>query len=172
MAALLACALLAGCATRIDTSQRNTDPPQIRLGSYSRVLTAPLVLHPKVEVERESEAVQRIEKGLAKCLSDTLGAMPLGGTAPASPALLVTPEIVEMKKVSVGMRLLAGPFAGSSAILLRLTFRDTGRDEVIASPVFFARGNAIGGSYSAGATDNRMLTRIVTLACRYMQQHR
>ncbi|MCW5729741.1 MAG: hypothetical protein KIT20_03200 [Alphaproteobacteria bacterium] len=130
------------------------------------------MLGPKVEEERESAAVQRIENGLADCLSDTLGAMPLGSTAPASPALLIVPEIVEMKKVSVGMRLLAGPFAGSSAILLRLTFRDSGRDEVVASPVFYARGNAIGGSYTAGATDNRMLTRIVTLACRYVQQHR
>lgn len=174
MAAFLACTLLAACATRIDTSERNTKPPRTKLGSYERVLIAPLVLGPNVNEERDSAAVERVEFGIGECLAEKLGAMPRDGIPPAPNVrtLVAAPEIVEMKKVSVGARLLAGPFAGSSAILLRVAFSEAASGETIASPVFYARGNAIAGSYTAAATDNRMLTRIVALACRYIEQHR
>jgi len=50
--------------------------------------------------------------------------------------------------------------AGSSAVLMQVTFRDGNTGEIIADPEFYRAANAYAGGWSMGATDNLMLDDI------------
>jgi len=85
---------------------------------------------------------------------------------------VIEPAIVDLKKVDTAERIFAGAFAGSSAVLLRTRYTDTGSGDVLAAPVFYAKANAMGGAWTFGSTDNAMLTRIVDEACNYAKRNR
>ena len=51
--------------------------------------------------------------------------------------------------------------AGSSAVIIEVTFTDTETGDVIAQPQFYRSAGALSGGRSIGVSDNRMLEEIV-----------
>jgi hypothetical protein len=74
--------------------------------------------------------------------------------------LVIKPVISEVKFISGGKRFWAGALAGSSAVILDVTFTEKETGKLIAKPTFYARAAAMGGAWSIGSTDNVMLVRI------------
>ena len=62
--------------------------------------------------------------------------------------------------------------AGSSAVLMQVTYRDSSTGEIIADPEFFRKAGAWSGAMSIGAADNRMLEDIAEDVVRYSSNNR
>ncbi len=88
----------------------------------------------------------------------------------AEDVLIIKPFIEKIKFVSGERRVLFGAFAGSSAVVLRVDFID-GNKNVVSSPKFYQRAQAMGGGFSFGTTDNTMLFRIAKEASAYVRNH-
>lgn len=84
--------------------------------------------------------------------------------------IIIEPYVEKIKFVSGGKRFMFGAFAGSSAVVLKVTFVD-GNGNIIASPKFYQRAQAMGGGFSYGATDNTMLFRIAQEASAYIRKY-
>ncbi len=93
------------------------------------------------------------------------------GLAKAALAMKVDGKLVDLKKVNVSERFWVGPLAGSSAVLLKLKISDDGAKETVAEPTFYAKANAWGGAFTFAATDNAMLSRVVSDACDYARRN-
>jgi hypothetical protein len=57
--------------------------------------------------------------------------------------------------------------AGSSAVVMRVTYTDEDTGAVIASPDFYQHASAMGGAFSVGGSDNAMLVRVANLITTY-----
>jgi hypothetical protein len=88
---------------------------------------------------------------------------------PADGRTLVIQPIVEQMSFKHGAgRILLGPFAGSSGVLLRLNIKDS-NGRVIANPEFFQRAGAMAAGWTFGVHDNMMLTRVANLSTNYVK---
>ena len=164
----------AGCTTNIHAQNETIKPSKAPLGSYQTVSIRPLTVEKYGGDDGDKGAVSRIETELSSCLSSvfpTAKPLPREGDGPKG-ALLIEPAIVDLKKVDTAERIFAGAFAGSSAVLLRTRYTDTGSGDILAEPVFYAKANAQGGAWTFGITDNAMLSRIVDDACKYAKSNR
>ena len=84
--------------------------------------------------------------------------------------LIIEPCIKKIKFVRGAKRVFFGPLAGSSAIVMEVKFID-GYGDIIASPKFYQRAQAMGGAYSFGVTDNTMLFRIAQEVSAYIREY-
>jgi len=84
--------------------------------------------------------------------------------------IIIEPYVEKIKFVSGGKRVMFGAFAGSSAVVLKVTFIDL-NGNIIASPKFYQRAQAMGGAFSYGTTDNTMLFRIAQEASEYIRRY-
>ena len=66
----------------------------------------------------------------------------------------------EIKFIGGFARFMVGGMAGSSAVLMKVTFLNSETGKVVAEPEFYRAANGMGGGYSMGATDNLMLDQI------------
>jgi hypothetical protein len=166
IAALLSSVLLlAACATQIHEQDQTITPSKVKLGQFKRVTIKPIDTSAVPDIA--DRATQRLQESLSKCMAVVFkGIKPFDERATAG-GLVIEPIIVDMKKVNVAQRIFFGAMAGSSAALLKVRFVDYGKKDVLAEPVFYAKANAFGGAYSAGATDNDMLSRLPLQACDY-----
>lgn len=171
VAALL---LLAGCATQIHPKDQTIQPSKVRLGTFSTVVTKPLVVERMEGDPGDVRAVDRIRAELDQCLGSvfkTVSQVPADRSDFAPGTLVIEPAIEDLKKVNGAERFWVGPMAGSSAILLRVRYTDAGSRDIVASPVFYSKANAQAGTWTFGAADNNMLNRVVTLACSYARSN-
>jgi len=83
--------------------------------------------------------------------------------------LVITPVITEIKFISGGVRFWAGGLAGNSGMILFARFIDKKIGKEVAIPMFFARASSLGGTWTIGATDNLMLTRVATRFTDYLE---
>ena len=161
--AALALPLLQGCATKIKASTSQNPPPEVAFSSYSRIEVKPVAFRAGYKGSRAG--LLKIQDNLTKDLAPSLvkwNAGPANGRS-----LVVEPVVEEMSFKRGARRVFLGPLAGSSGVLMRLTFRDnTGK--VIATPEFFQRTAAMSGGFTLGVLDNLMLTRVANLASRYV----
>jgi hypothetical protein len=81
--------------------------------------------------------------------------------------LQITPYIKEIKFVGGGARFWVSAMAGSSAVLMPATLRDSSNGEIIADPEFYRSSGAFAGAGTIGATDNRMLEDIAQDIVKY-----
>jgi hypothetical protein len=87
---------------------------------------------------------------------------------PANGRSLVIEPIVEQLEFKHGAkRVLLGPLAGSSGVLMRLKITDA-KGAVVATPEFFQRADAWAAGWVLGVHDNLMLTRVANLASQYI----
>jgi len=160
---LAALPLLNGCATSIKASSTHNPAPATAFSSYGRIDVKQVAFAPGYK--GNTDALAKIAANLNKDLGPSLtqwNSRPDNGRT-----LTVEPIVEEMSFKSTTKRVFLGPLAGSSGVLMRVTFRDnTGK--VIATPEFFQRANAMSGGFTLGVNDNMMLTRVAKLASSYM----
>jgi hypothetical protein len=161
--------LLAACATQIHEQKETIQPSKAKLGQFKRVTIKAIDTSAVPDIE--PKVTERIQDSLSKCMAVIFkGIKPFNERAAAG-SLVIEPSIVEIKKVNVAQRIFFGAMAGSSAALLKVRFVDSRKKDVLAEPVFYAKANAFGGAYSAGATDNDMLSRLPLQACDYSRDN-
>jgi hypothetical protein len=161
--AVLAAGMLQGCATKIKASSTDNPPPAKAFSAYSRIEVKPVVF--KEGYRGNQAGLAKIDENLKKDLAPKLAQW--NSRAATGSTLVIEPVVEEMSFKRIATRVFLGPFAGSSGVLMSVTFRDnTGK--VIATPQFFQRTAALSGGFTLGVQDNLMLTRVANLASGYI----
>lgn len=154
---------LQGCATKIKASSTQNPPPKEAFSGFSRIELRTVVF--KQGVAGDAAGLAKIDENLKKQLRDALpkwNATPDNGRR-----LVIEPVIEEMSFKHGAKRVLLGPMAGGSGVLMRLNVRDSNGQE-IASPEFFSLSGAWSGGFTLGVNDNLMLMRVAELAGKYV----
>lgn len=160
---VLALALVQGCATKIKASGLSNPPPAYAFNNYSRIVLKNVVF--KAGYRGDAAGLAKIDENVRKDLKGKLAEWNAG---PDNGRALVIEPVVEVLSFKHGAkRVLLGPLAGSSGVLMRVTIRDD-KGQLIASPEFFQRAAAMGAGFTMGVHDNLMLTRVANLASGYV----
>ncbi|RSZ58156.1 hypothetical protein HF313_00145 [Massilia atriviolacea] len=161
---LFGAVLLQGCgSTKIKASSASNPPPSEAFSAFGRIEVRPVVFGP--DVKADPDGLNKIEANIQKDLSASLlewNARPANGRT-----LVIQPVIEQMSFKRGAKRVLLGPLAGSSGVLLRLKIADN-RGRVVANPEFFQRAGAMSAGFTLGVHDNLMLTRVANLASNYV----
>jgi hypothetical protein len=163
-AMLASVTLVQGCATSIKASSAQNPPPAQAFSAYGRIQVKPVVFAPGVSGNTAALAKidQNLQHDLVKVLPEWNAARDNGRT------LVIEPVVEQMSfKGSVG-RVLLGPLMGSSGVLMRLNIRDD-KGNIVATPQFFQRANAMAAGWTFGVHDNLMLMRVANLSSGYIK---
>jgi hypothetical protein len=162
--------VLAGCATHINTTLSRNPPPTECLSGFERVELSPVKLAPSCAGQPANvRALIKIQENVSLNITPALARWNAAKKdAGAGRTLLIEPTVTEIKFINANARVWVGPIAGSSAVILRakITEKETGR--IVATPVFYSRASAMGGTFTVGVTDNLMLTRIADRLTDYL----
>jgi hypothetical protein len=104
-----------------------------------------------------------------RAIVDAHNAAHAGAAAPRT--LLITPEVIAIRFITGGKRLLFGGFGGKSWAVLRLHLTDRATGEAIADPRFEQRAFGLFAGYSLGAADKLMLARLSDMAAAYLRDN-
>ena len=156
-------ALLSGCATKIKASSVWNPPPAEVFSAYGRIEVKPVVF--KAGYQGDAAGLAKIESNFREELAASLvkwNQRPANGRT-----LVIEPVVEELSFKHGAKRILLGPLAGSSGVLMRVVIHDA-NGVVIANPEFFQRAAAMGAGFLWGIQDNLMLTRVGKLAGGYV----
>ena len=164
--AVLAGLLGTGCATNIRKPAMAPAPTEVKLSTFKQYILKPVAIAPAFSASSANQkACRKIETELFAQLSMALPGLEKaeadGAAAPKGKRVLVIePVIEEIKFIGGFARFMVGGMAGSSAVLMKVTFLNSETGKVVAEPEFYRAANGMGGGYSIGATDNLMLDQI------------
>lgn len=172
--AMLAGLIGGGCATTIRKPAMAPAPTEVKLSTFKQYTVKPVVLAPAfAENAANQKACAKINGELMSKLD-----MALSGLAKVDAAadqgkktLVIEPVIEEIKFIGGFARFMVGAMAGSSAVLMKVSFVDSATGEEIAAPEFYRAASSMGGGYSMGATDNLMLEQIAQDAADYAKMN-
>lgn len=154
--------LLHGCATKIKASSLTNPAPTEAFSNYGRIDVKPVVF--AQGYKGNQVALNKIAENFTHDLAPSIQKW---NSAPANGRTLTVEPVVEQISFKSGAkRVFFGPLAGSSGVLLRVTYRDQS-GKVVAAPQFFQRAGAMSGGFTLGVQDNLMLTRVAKLASEY-----
>jgi hypothetical protein len=157
-------ALLVGCATNIKPTVAFNPQPSEAFRNFDRFELAKLELPASYDNAANQRATVKIEENLQKGLTPRFEEWQGKGTTRGR-SLRIEPRIEEIKFVSVGSRIMVGAMAGSSAVRIKVAFRDAGSGGLIAEPEFYRSANAFTSTY--GVQDNLMLNSIAEAIVQY-----
>lgn len=164
---LAGCALFsAGCATQIKKPDSAPQPSLVKFSEFKAVEFVPIRIAPSyADASANKRAAQRIEKTLVEGLNIVFPGMKRieAGAADETPearTLRIEPVVVEIKFIGGAARFWVGAMAGSSAVLIEVSFIDRSTGDVVAKPQFYRSAGAYSGGYSMGASDNMMLDEV------------
>ncbi|MCX7089488.1 MAG: hypothetical protein NTV00_15735 [Methylococcales bacterium] len=170
---LITLLILSGCATTNITPEE-VPPNQkssMKFSEYKYVFIKPLTIATEFKDSNDNKkAVITIEEELFKHMLPVFQNLSeFKAYDPSKPGktLIIEPHIEKMKAVSGAARLWGGVLAGSSAVILKVSYIDATSKNVIAAPSFYQHANAWGAAYSNGKHDRSMFTRITELASAY-----
>jgi hypothetical protein len=165
--ALVAClagaALSSGCATSIKASGLQNPPPREAFSAFGRIEVKPVAF--KAGYDGDAAGLAKIESNFREEIGPALlkwNQRPDNGRR-----LVIEPVVDELSFKHGAKRVLLGPLAGSSGVLMHLSVRDASGVQV-ANPEFFQRAAAMAAGFQFGVHDNMMLTRVGKLAGRYV----
>ena len=163
-----------GCATQLRKPAGPPQPAKVKLSNFQAVEMNHVTISPRfASAEPNQKALRRIDQELLSCMHLIFPNLnKVEETDSDIRTLLIEPNIEEIKFIGGAARFWVGAMAGSSAVLMKVTYRDKATGEVIAEPEFYSRGDAWAGGYSVGATDNLMLDRIARDICNYTNSNR
>lgn len=162
VALVAAVPLLHGCATSIKASTLTNPAPTQAFSHYGRIVVKPVVF--AQGYKGNQAALNKIAENFVHDLAPSIQKW---NSAPANGRTLTVEPVVEQISFKSGAtRVFLGPFAGSSGVLMRVTYRDQ-NGKVVAEPQFFQRAGAMSGGFTLGVQDNLMLTRVAKLASEY-----
>lgn len=162
-ACLAGAALLGGCATKIKASGLQNPPPSQAFSSYGRIEVKPVAF--KAGYVGDAAGLAKIESNFQEEVGPALlkwNQRPDNGRR-----LVIEPVVDELSFKHGAKRVLLGPLAGSSGVLMHLSIRD-GNGVEVANPEFFQRAAAMAAGFQFGVHDNMMLTRVGKLSARYV----
>jgi hypothetical protein len=162
-AAVLSLSLLQGCATSIKASSASNPAPAEPFKGYGRIELRTAVF--RSGLAGDQSGLKKIDENIKKDLAASLenwNKRPDNGRT-----LVIEPVVEELEFKHGAKRVLLGPLAGSSGVLLRVNFRDNS-GKTVANPEFFQRAGAMAAGFVFGVHDNLMLTRVATLASGYV----
>jgi hypothetical protein len=144
-------------------------PPAVLLNGYQRFELAPIRMNAPFAGQKGNEVAR--EK-LQENLDERVGAVlkqwnEKSADAPAR-ILLIEPEIRYIRFITGGKRFFGGGFAGASSIMVKVRLTDKETGQVVGEPDFYQHANAIGATWTFGATDKTMLIRISSMLRGYL----
>jgi hypothetical protein len=159
---LIATAGLCAQATHIKLNITQNPPPAEKFSAFTSFEMPAVVLGPPYSGDASYRRILgKIQENVSHNMSSLLPSWNAAGVAlTPKRTLLIESVVTEIKFVSGTKRFWLGPILGSSAVILNAKITDKETGKVVASPVFYARAQAMGGTFTIGATDNLMLTRI------------
>ena len=165
-AAIGAALLMTGCATKIKASSAQNPPPTEAFAGYGRIEIKPVVF--KAGYVGDTAGLAKIDENFRVELAASLAEWnrrPANGRT-----LVIEPVIDELSFKHGAKRVLLGPLAGSSGVLMHVSIHDA-NGTVIANPEFFQRAAAMSAGMLWGIQDNLMLTRVGKLAAGYVMSN-
>lgn len=167
IAVIVSSAFLAACATHIKPSMTTNPPPLEKFSIFDRYELKPIELSPKyVGKGANQKAAAKIQEYFDARVKPTINEWNNKKGSNTS-TLVIEPRIEHIKFVGIGTRIWVGPFAGSSAVVMKVRYVDKNTGKVIAEPEFYQRAAAMSGAVTFGGQDNAMLARITTLVADY-----
>ena len=175
MAAAFCSAMLcsAGCGTHVSRPSGSPQPSKVRFSEF----TAVEMKHLEIADEYASSgANQKAARKIDEELFDKMrlvfpGLRDAQGRSDGR-TLLIEPYVKQIKFIGGAARFWVGAWAGSSAVLMKVTYTDTSTGEVLVETEFYRAANAMGGAYSMGATDNQMLEAVAQDIANYSLANR
>ncbi len=161
-------AVLAGCAkTNIHAPKETRLPPGFKVSSYSQVMVAPIDVHPDYKSDAENvRAIKRIQEVFNQELAvraSFIENIHAAESVDAARGLVIVPVVEKIKYVNGEKRFASGPSAGSSAVLLKVTFYEYPAKKIVHETHIYHNSMEYGGIFAlagatGGAADNRMLS--------------
>jgi len=138
--------LAQGCATRLSRPSCSPQPPKVKFLTFETVTLKHVEIEPKFASSgANKKAAKKIDEVLFTELRWVFNDLRDESETPAQEGLLIEPLIEEIKFIGGGARFMIGAMAGSSAVLMKVTFRDVATGEVIAAPEFYQQAGAWAG---------------------------
>jgi hypothetical protein len=154
----------AACTTEIYAPAAQNPPPSAPFSEFGTFQLQPVAVNPAYADHNSNlSAAAAIERNLRKSLAPHLS----GWDEHQGRTLVIEPPIEEIKFIGGAARFWAGALAGSSAVTMRVAYKDAESGAVIASPVFYQHAKAMSGAWTVGGADNGMLSRIADLITTY-----
>jgi hypothetical protein len=160
---LLALTFLQGCATKIKASSAQNPAPTEAFSNFGRIVVKPVVF--KSGYAGDYAGLAKIQENLKKDLAPSLATW--NGRATNGRTLVIEPIVEELQFKHGASRVLLGPLAGSSGVLMRVKISDA-NGALVSSPEFFQRADAWSAGWVMGVSDNLMLVRVASLTSRYI----
>ncbi len=159
---------ISGCVTKIKASTNSNPPPAEKFSNFSRIEIKPAQLSPEMSGNGANKrALIKIQENLDLNLKNQLQQWNAGKSG-NSRTLVIEPVVEQIKFISAGVRVFAGPIAGSSAVVMKLKITDMATNKLVAYPEFYQRAEAWSGAFTLGVHDNLMLTRTARIASDYL----
>ena len=163
---IMAGLIITGCATTLTKPTSEPIPTKVRLSEFKNVeMKAVGISENFASAKANQKALKKIDEILfrdMRMLFPNFKRIDQGDDCSKTTerTLQITPNIKEIKFIGGAARFWVGPMAGSSAVLMQVTFRDSSNGEIIADPEFYRSAGAFAGGWSIGAADNKMLEYI------------
>ncbi len=164
--------LMQGCATNLSKPAAAPQPASVRLGTFANVELQPVTIaEPFSAAGANQKAARKINELLMNQMAYVFPGLNAaekknGGT------LVIKPLIKEIKFIGGAARFWVGAMAGSSAVLMEVTYLEKETGAVVARGEFYDQASAYAGGYNMGATDNLMLNNIVSQIVNYSSANR
>jgi len=168
--------LFSGCVTNIRQPQSSPMPSTERFGTFGNVYYENITIAPAfASATPNQRAARKINEetimGLRNVFTD-LKVVDEALESTDTRSLIIRPHIVEIKFIGGAARFWVGALAGSSAVLMQVTYINMPSGNVLANPEFYRSASAFGGGMSMGTSDNMMLTMIAQDIITYTSSNR
>lgn len=147
-------------------------PPSVALNTYQRFELAPIAMGaPWAGQKANEEARRHLQENLDERANPVIAEWNVKPAGAVPRTLKIVPEIVYVRFITGGKRFFGGAFAGSSGVLLKVTFTDATTGEAIATPQFYQHANAFSATYTFGAMDKHMMIRTSAMVAEYLRSN-
>ena len=158
------CFLVAGCATHITGPTQMPMPTKVKFGEFKNVEMKSVGISEKfASCGANQKALRKIDEILFRDIKSAFPSLKrvkkrADFSKTSNRTLQITPVVKKIKFIGGAARFWVGPMAGSSAVLMQVTYRDSSTGQIIANPEFYRKAAAFSGPF--GIADNKMLEDI------------
>jgi len=164
--------LLQGCVTQVSYPSASPKPATVKLGTFANVELLPVtVAEPFTSGQSNQKAAEQITERLMTRMTTVFPAMNAPEKKPGE-TLVIKPLIKEIRFVGRAARIWVGSFAGSSAILMEVTYLNKETGAVVARGEFYNHASGMVGGFILNAADLMMLDRIAAQVVNYSAENR
>jgi hypothetical protein len=170
---LLAFALAQGCATNLAKPDGPPQPTSVKLSTFQTVTMKEVEIAPDfASAGANQKAARKINEVLVSNMRLVFPDLREASGEDVKTGLLIEPWIQEIKFIGGAARFWVGAMAGSSAVLMKVNFRDASTGELIGEPQFYRDASAYAGGWTMGSTDNKMLEDVAKDVVNYVSLNR